>query len=252
MRFRISLRPERERIKLPYNYSYPLFAAIYAFLNHSEPHFSHFLHDEGFSHDDRAFKLFTFSPLFAAKRKTLPDGLILSDRVDWFISSPKEEFLSNLVNGILAQGFLLICGHKLLVESVEVLSQPSLEGRASFRALSPIVISTGEVTEKSAFIKKYLSPFDSRFYPVLEQNLRRKYQACYGKEPPSESVSIEFDQDFISTRRRISKLTDFKGIKIRGYQAPFTIQGNSELIRIGYEAGFGENNSAGFGMVEVI
>ena len=52
-------------------------------------------------------------------------------------------------------------------------------------------------------------------------------------------------------RRPQSKLIDYKGIKIRGWFMHFTIQGNSELIRIGYEAGFGENNSAGFGMVEV-
>jgi CRISPR-associated endoribonuclease Cas6 len=31
----------------------------------------------------------------------------------------------------------------------------------------------------------------------------------------------------------------------------FIAQGNPDLIKIGYEAGFGENNSAGFGMVEV-
>jgi CRISPR-associated endoribonuclease Cas6 len=50
---------------------------------------------------------------------------------------------------------------------------------------------------------------------------------------------------------RISKLIDYKGTKIRGYQAPFTVTGPPELLRIGYACGFGDRNSQGFGMVEV-
>jgi CRISPR-associated endoribonuclease Cas6 len=35
-------------------------------------------------------------------------------------------------------------------------------------------------------------------------------------------------------------------------EAPFTITADPQLIQLGYECGFGENNSAGFGMVEVV
>ncbi|MGQ9648304.1 MAG: CRISPR-associated endoribonuclease Cas6, partial [Thermodesulfobacteriota bacterium] len=45
---------------------------------------------------------------------------------------------------------------------------------------------------------------------------------------------------------------DYKGTKIRGWLMHFTAEGNTDLIKIGYEAGFGENNSAGLGMVEEI
>jgi len=31
---------------------------------------------------------------------------------------------------------------------------------------------------------------------------------------------------------------------------PFVVKGNKELIKFGYECGFGELNSAGFGMVK--
>jgi CRISPR/Cas system endoribonuclease Cas6 (RAMP superfamily) len=34
--------------------------------------------------------------------------------------------------------------------------------------------------------------------------------------------------------------------------APFVVRGSVELIALGYEAGFGEKNSMGFGMVEVV
>ena len=39
--------------------------------------------------------------------------------------------------------------------------------------------------------------------------------------------------------------------KIKGTLAPFTIRAPRELIEIGYECGFGEKNSMGFGMVKV-
>jgi CRISPR-associated endoribonuclease Cas6 len=54
---------------------------------------------------------------------------------------------------------------------------------------------------------------------------------------------------------KISKLIHFKKIdnnirtKIKGFEAPFKIVADSELIRIGYQAGFGNDNSAGMGCV---
>jgi CRISPR-associated endoribonuclease Cas6 len=40
-------------------------------------------------------------------------------------------------------------------------------------------------------------------------------------------------------------------IEIIANEIPFTLSGNSELIKVGYECGFGEKNSTGFGMVEL-
>ena len=245
MRFKISLHPEGERLRLPYNYNHALAAAIYSFLAQGDTTFSHFLHQEGFYHKGKAFKLFTFSPLLSKRRRAVKDGLLMEGRIDWFISSPREEFVTNLAQGILAQGFLPLLSQRLIVEEVEVLSQPVFADQASFRTLSPIVISTGEVGSSGRFHKKYLSPEEPEFSPILEENLRRKYQACYGKKALGEGLSLKL------LRRPQSKLIDYKGIKIRGWFVHFTVEGNAELIKIGYEAGFGENNSAGFGMVEV-
>jgi len=246
VRFKLSLRPERERFKLPYNYIYPLASAIYSFLGRGDASFSDFLHDEGFCHQGKAFKLFTFSPLFCPKRKAVNDGLLMEGGLDWFISSPREEFITNLAHGILQQGFLLLLNQRLIVEQVEVLKPPSFESRMFFRTLSPIVVSTGELDRNGNFHKRYLSPEEPEFSRILEENLRRKYRACYGKEPSEEGISLEL------LHSPQSKLLDYKGIKIRGWFMHFIVQGNPELIKIGYEAGFGEENSAGFGMVEVV
>jgi len=54
---------------------------------------------------------------------------------------------------------------------------------------------------------------------------------------------------------KISKLIHFKKIdkntktKIKGFEAPFKIVADPRLIGIGYNAGFGNDNSAGMGCV---
>lgn len=181
MRFKISLHPERARFRLPYNYNYALASAIYSFLKKGDASFSDFLHDEGFLGGGKTFKLFTFSPLFSSKRKALKDGLLIQGKIDWFISSPREEFVTNLAHGILERGSLPFLSQRLIVEEVEVLSQPVFKDQASFRTLSPIVISTGEVGSNGKFHKKFLSLKEPEFSRILEENLRRKYRLAMGK-----------------------------------------------------------------------
>ena len=40
--------------------------------------------------------------------------------------------------------------------------------------------------------------------------------------------------------------------KIKGFEAPFKIIADPKLIKIGYDAGLGNNNSAGLGCVKSI
>jgi CRISPR-associated endoribonuclease Cas6 len=57
---------------------------------------------------------------------------------------------------------------------------------------------------------------------------------------------------------KISKLIHCKKIdnniktKIKGFEAPFKIIADSRLIGIGYQAGFGNDNSVGLGCVDLI
>lgn len=251
MRVRIALTPEKGTIKLPYNYGYFLSSIVYSFLKESDSRFSKFLHHEGYYNEGKTFKLFTFSPLLALQRMALRQGIVLGGKIEWLVSSPKEKFLFHLTDGILEVGYLIIKHQKLLAEQIEVMEPPVFSGNMSFRALSPIVVSTGEKLEDGTFHKKFLSPSEPEFYEILERNLRRKYKTCYGNDASEEKVLFEPNREFIAQRRRISKLIEYKGIKIRGWMFPFRAKGNPELIKIGYEAGFGEGNSAGFGMVEV-
>jgi len=64
---------------------------------------------------------------------------------------------------------------------------------------------------------------------------------------------VEFDQEYLRRKGEgIYRLVDYKGTKIKAIMAPFVVRGSPELMEMGYEAGFGEKNSMGFGMVEVV
>jgi CRISPR-associated endoribonuclease Cas6 len=118
-----------------------------------------------------------------------------------------------------------------------------------FRALSPVTESVGEGQKHPRF----LSPEDD-WSEVVRRNLLRKYRALYGDEPADARLRFTWDAAYLADAarrgRRTSVLTDIHGIKVRGWLAPFEVEGSARLIETGYEAGFGSRNSMGFGMVE--
>jgi len=95
-------------------------------------------------------------------------------------------------------------------------------------------------------------PDEPEFSELVRQNLIRKYEAIHARKPQDDSFTMEFDAEYIRKRGgRITRLIRYKEIDIRGILCPFHASGNPELMFVGYECGFGDKNSAGFGMVEV-
>ena len=67
----------------------------------------------------------------------------------------------------------------------------------------------------------------------------------------SADIRVNIDEDYMKRRNgKITKNINFKGTNIIGFMAPFEVVGKPELIEMGYEAGFGEKGSMGFGMVK--
>ena len=63
MRIRLQLIMQRGSNTLPINYQYPVAAWIYKTIHLANPEFSEWLHQHGYSYENRKFKLFTFSPI---------------------------------------------------------------------------------------------------------------------------------------------------------------------------------------------
>lgn len=251
MRVKLTLTALERATPLPLNYQHAVASLIYATLGHASSEFAARLHDEGFSADGRAFKLFTFSRLNTRRARVAGSQLILEDpTVSLQISSPVADFVEHFVNGLFQCETFHIAGAHFHLQQAETLPPPVFTDRMSLRALSPVTESTGEGQQKHP---RFLSPEDD-WSEVIRRNLLRKHQALHGHEPADTRLRFTWDTAYLADAlrrgRRPSVLTDIRGIKVRGWLAPFTAEGSAELIEVGYEAGYGSRNSMGFGMAE--
>ena len=238
-------------ITLPINYNYQLAGVIYRFLAESDPEYASFLHNEGYAVAEKRFKLFTFSQLMAERRRITGATIHFGSTLTWYVSSPVERFLSHFADTLLTEGRLSIGQHELRIRDVTVPRIPRFQSEMYFRCLSPIVMTTvREWDGKQAM--HYCLPDDPALSALIRQNLIRKHEAIHGRPPHDDTLTFRYDENYINKRQgRVTRLADYKGIKIRGVLCPFRVSGSVALIQTGYECGFGDKNSAGFGMVEV-
>jgi len=179
------------------------------------------------------------------------------------IASPVDKFIQRLIEGIFHDGNEIVLGRqKLNIHRVETLPDPIAFNSEIPSPKSEILLKP---LESPLFIKKpmppgqqdiYLFPEDEDYKEFLNQNLIHKYETLYGK--PFEGESLKFDFHAIKGKS-VKQFTVFKkgldgstkSINIKGTLQPFTVTGPKELIRIGLECGFGQNNSMGCGYVEI-
>ncbi len=215
------------------------------------------MHDRGYKLGNKRFKLFTYSQLTFEDWKVKPGGdqtkiVSFQPKAKLFISSPIKEFVNHLAQGLLNRDKFRLGKEEFWAQSVEILKQPDFFENTKFICLSPVVSAT-MVERKGKLSPYYYRHDDKDLEGAIKGNLLKKYQLVHGQMPRSDRLKLKFDQDYIERKGdKIYKLIDFKGTKIKGILAPFVVEGSPELIKIGYEAGFGEKGSMGFGMVEVV
>ena len=240
-----------EGLTLPINYNHLLTGVIYRFLAESSPEYASFLHDEGYGVGQKYFKLFTFSQLMAERRRITGDRIHFGSPLTWYISSPVEQFLTHFADTLLTEGVFSLGHRPLPIRDVTVPRIPRFRSEMRFRCLSPIVMTTvREWNGKRAM--HYCLPDDPALSELIRQNLIRKHHAIHGRPPHDDTLTFTFSKSYIASRQgRVTRLVDYKGIKVRGVLCPFRVSGSVPLIQVGYDCGFGDKNGAGFGMAEV-
>jgi CRISPR-associated endoribonuclease Cas6 len=250
MRIRLTFEAVREAgATLPVDYQHLLSGLIYTTIRSAARDFAARLHDVGYDSNGRRFKLFTFSRL-KTKATLRGEQLVLQDRkIELLIGSPIAELISHFERGLAGTDRVLIGAEWFLTRSVEHLPAPPFKEKMHFRALSPITLSD----KKDGEPDRYLSLSDN-WSELIKTNLIGKYKALNGCEPADQRLWWRWDAEYIADaeqrRKRLSVLKKIHGIDIRGWLAPFTVEGSTSLIEMGYEAGFGARNSMGFGMAE--
>lgn len=258
MRLKIELQANNTKT-IPFNYHYQFSSAIYLLLKFGSPEFSDFLHNIGYTLNGKPYKLFTFSLKFEKYNTNQNEIILESPRLHLTVSSPKiEEFIKNFVVGSFERTFFYISfggnEHKFLIRNMELIPEPEFNEQMSFTLNSPLVIST--VREHNGKLSAYyLRPDDKdEINRLLTNNLRNKFKLINGKSHDG-NVEIEWDAEYLKKHPRITKKITINEhgrypVDIIGIQAPFEIKGDIELIKTGYQCGFGEKNSMGFGMAE--
>ncbi|OGU42413.1 MAG: CRISPR-associated endoribonuclease Cas6 [Ignavibacteria bacterium RIFOXYB2_FULL_35_12] len=257
MRLKLSLDADKNSVLSP-NYNYPLSAAIYNLLRFGSPEFSKFLHDIGFRQNGRTYKLFCFALKFDQIK--ISDGLInmISPKANLYITSPLiDDFIKNFVIGTFEEQKIKIYSNyrttEFRIAQMELVPNDFISEETKFLLHSPMVLSTVRKYEDGKMVQYYLRPDDKKeINRIITSNLLSKYKLIYGKELTTDELELEWDQQYLSKHERVTKKitineSDKNSVDVIGIQAPFMLKGNPKLIKVGYDCGFGEKNSMGFG-----
>ncbi|MEA1993329.1 MAG: CRISPR-associated endoribonuclease Cas6 [Euryarchaeota archaeon] len=197
-------------------------------------------------HFDRDIKLFVFSDLIIPNYRWSRKGLFTKENLSLMLSSPRSEFISNLVKGLLNnvdENILTLKDVALRIKSIETLPSKKFGSTAEFRTLSPITTST----HKNGKIY-YIPPHKKQFYENLKNNLRKKYPMVTGKQC---GKPIKIDLIWTKCPKKPQNSIRVKKGHVVCFDVPLKIEATPKLLETVYECGIGEKNSMGFGMVEV-
>lgn len=239
MRLKLSLACA-EGATFTYNYNYLLYKAINSALQKA---------NTISSHQYRNFGLFTFSQLYFDQYTVSREGISTQGgAVYWYISSPKIYFLEGVLKGFKQLGEITLEDQVLVLDDLEVLADPKIDSTMEFSCMSPITLMSKPGNRgKPRFGRIEDRDFNDR----LRQDLVNKFYRVFDTLPSGEELSIKFNRCYIEKRRRVSRLVDYNGLKVLGYMVPFVVEGNPQLIQVGYQLGFGHRNNCGFGMVKI-
>jgi CRISPR-associated endoribonuclease Cas6 len=217
---------------LTYNYQYYLASALYATIGKKDVELASKLHK------NMTDKFLTFSWIYPDK--PVFKGGINFKEAFFIFSTPDESLACTLANGLLDNPFLHINNTPVEVNQIEILPEPRLSESARLKTLSPIYIKrTIDGKERDLY------PEDPKWKIELANNLINKYEVF---NPNNKKPIPSITQINKVKKKRVRIADSYR----RCNMLEFTVIGDPELVLFGYQAGFGEKNTMGFGCTEVI
>ncbi|MBC7327320.1 CRISPR-associated endoribonuclease Cas6 [bacterium] len=231
-------------IELPIHYNYIIQSLIYRYMGKG---LGDLVHNKGFPYEKRSYKFFTFSRLLG-KSLLKGDKILFTPPVKFIFSSPKLNILENFAENIISVKEIPLGGNEVYLEGIEVKLTPALSGSVKIRMLSPMTIYSTLTDVKGRKKTYYYTPWEKDFSLLMRDNLRRKYEALYGRSGEGK----EFEIKPLKVKKEDEKIVIYKGTVIKGWMGIYEIEGDSELMRLAYEAGLGAKNPQGFGCIEIV
>ncbi|CAD7772915.1 MAG: CRISPR associated protein Cas6 [Candidatus Methanoperedenaceae archaeon GB37] len=242
MRIEINLSAETPLI-LPKSHNHLLQGFIYSLL---DPLLRKRLHKEGYPYEKRRFKLFTFSRLLG-KVKMFKEYFQFNPPLKLIISSPKDEILQSLAEGLLKSPEVILGKNTVYIDSINVAARSSFNHKVTIKMLSPVTIRSTLYGADGSKKSYYYSPFEKEFCRLIKENLRKKYKIVFNK-------NLGHDFEFSIKPQKVppscEKIIIYKGTVIKAWMGIYEIKGNPEVIVLSYDTGLGAKNSQGFGCWE--
>lgn len=226
------------------NYQYHLASFVYKTLSKQDNEGGKFLHDLGYSfsdNDNRRYKFFTFSNLNISRFKLDRRDLIINcDTISFIFSTIKDEIAIRFMNGVLKQKTVL--SKNITLRDVEIIPEPDFNSGMILKAISPIFITKSDL---------HLGPNDQYYNEAISINLSSKKTVLSGERRDLNELNIipigHIKEKCITIRE--GKEGECKN---KCFTYTFKVEGDPELIEIGYKCGFGKGNAMGFGCVEEV
>ena len=197
----------------------------------------------------KPFKQYTYSQLYFTEYQVANGKIVnLGEDIHWYVSSSSHLFIERLVKGLTSTSSFNLGSTELEFKKARVLEDPEFTDEMEFTCMSPITISTMGRGGNRDF---YCKIEEKAFVENIRYDLVQKYYSHYNSFPKDERLEIIFDESYLGKRQRSSRLIDYNGVKVLGYMVPFVVKGSPDLIRIGYNAGYGDRTNTGFGMVKI-
>jgi len=270
MRFKLHLRPLRERQQLLFNYQYPLQSWLYGLLHRADEAYADFLHQTGYAvaNRNKTFKHFTFSALRIPHTEKVRPGdtalVLRSEMITLVVSFYVDQAAEHFIVGLFQDQRLSLFNRQhqadFMVERVEALPD-RIEGNGTctlrLQTLSPLVVS-----EKENRLDQYLAPTNEPFGRLLALNLVDKYRSIFPDKLPEMDaylaerlVKFRLLSDPVRIKTRKMKVKENKDAetKVVGYlNFQFELTAPVDILEVGYFGGLGRYNAMGCGCVEVI
>lgn len=239
MRLRLLFTVERD-ILLPIHYNHLIQRNIYELLNDK---YADFLHNEGYVHNGKRFKLFTFSRLVIENKDVYKEAIRVKPGNIWLtIASIDEKFVFSIVDGLLQRKALLFDEGELKLKNIYA-RKDYIPSKLVGLTISPVVVTKTDSDNPAGY--SFCSPQSEEFIVYIENNLRAKYAAFYSKEYNGQLKVQVMDKN--KTKKVLSR---YKKWIYEGYLGAFIIEGDKDIIDIAYSCGIGGKNAQGFGCLE--
>jgi len=238
-------------LELPMNYQEYLIGFMYK--NIGDEKFRSFLHDEGYTYQNKTYKHFAFSRLlgpyrYNRSRKTIT----FAPSFSLMVTSPLDRFVQEFAQSMLRSDDLRIGQYRVHLNAFETLPEPDpFPDTLRIRMLSPIVTYSTLRHPNGVKYTYYYSPHQEQFSPMIESNLRRRYFSMHAEENES-GLTRPFSIVPLRVDQRNKVITRFRGIIIEGWMGDYEISGDPRLLRWAFHSNLGSKGAQGCGVFECI